>query len=424
MRIDRPPIFRKIAGIAFVVAAIGFAVGVSFAQSPPAAGVPRLEHRAPPSAVRQLPWYDKPDFLTAITSIGALLISIVALTLSYRSSSAQEGRQKREELRNIIERLVTLREEFTGRINGIVDGAERMNYSIFANTKRSIYLQAAEALVKELPGEISSSEYCVLGAENAFESDFLEARRFYREGVKAAKGTSLVAQAVAWRALAASYFTAEPLNPEEGRRCYQESLDVILQQKQRDPYSLYTMLYTYRDWANGELCANDRERAAEKLAKAQEFLFLLPAGYNLKNDEIRLLAMAWSGLGSNFFQDPASEIKSLEEARSAFQRGIELLQESNDPAIIDCRGLIYQNWAREEMLHGFMAKALELANRARESFELLDPSYPWRLEKIRGLQQIFSGVAPPPATLVPSSPPGVAVPPPPVPRKFTGQPGG
>src|ERR1700759_5414153 len=114
MRMDRPPAFRRIAGTSLFVSFVLIS-SLSFAQSPPAAGAPRLEHRSP----AQLPWYDKPDFLSAITSIGALFISILALVLTSRSASAQERRQKREELRNILERLVTLREEFNSRVNSI-----------------------------------------------------------------------------------------------------------------------------------------------------------------------------------------------------------------------------------------------------------------------------------------------------------------
>lgn len=359
-----------------------------------------------------LPWYDKPDFLSAITSIGALFISILALLLTSRSSSAQEKRQKREELRNILERLVNLREEFNSRVNSIVDDAERMNYSTFSNTKRSLYLQAAEALVRELPGEISSSEYYVLGAENAFESDFLQAQQFYQKGVEAArKGTSLVSQAVAWRALAASYFNAEPfLKPEEGRRCYQSSIDIILSQKQRDPYSLYTVLFTYRDWANGELVAQDRAKARQRLAKAEDYLVLLPVGYNLRSDETRLLAMAWSGLGSCFCRDQGAEGKSWEDARTAFQRGIKLLQGLGDAASIDCRGLIYQNWAREELSDGSRDQGLALAHQARDSFELLDSTYPWRLARIRDLQETLNlAAAAPPPPQPGNSPAGPAV---------------
>jgi hypothetical protein len=103
-----------------------------------------------------MPWYQEPNMLSAIGSLSAVLISLVALYLSSRGQSAQQLREKREELRGVLERLVSLREE-QNALSKEQDEGVKAAASVYQNTKREIYLEAAESLARQLSGHVSAA---------------------------------------------------------------------------------------------------------------------------------------------------------------------------------------------------------------------------------------------------------------------------
>ncbi len=211
-----------------------------FAQSPPAAAGPRLEGRAP-AAPPQLPWYDKPDFLSAITSIGALFISILALVLTSRSTSAQE---RETETRRAA--------EHPGTAGHAAGGIQQPGQQHRGRRRTDELFGLLEHQAVSLSAGRGGSGTRAAGPDLFFRILCPGRGECSRIGLSAGaavlstrcgggeEGELSRQQAVAWRALAASYFNAEPfLNPDEGRRCYQASIDIILSQKQRGPLTLF-----------------------------------------------------------------------------------------------------------------------------------------------------------------------------------------
>jgi flagellar biosynthesis/type III secretory pathway M-ring protein FliF/YscJ len=105
-----------------------------------------------------MPWYENTEIWATVGSVGALIISLVALYGTYRRQAEQRMREKREELRGAVERLITLREE-QNRLNEEQDEREKATAAVYQNQKRRIYLEAAETLAREIPNDVSAAEY-------------------------------------------------------------------------------------------------------------------------------------------------------------------------------------------------------------------------------------------------------------------------
>jgi len=245
-------------------------------------------------------WYQDPNNLTAIASVGALIISIIAWFTSHRSSREQAMRQRREELRGLIEKLVDYRSDFNNKFSTLPSEQEKLHYGKLFNTKRSVCLDSAEVLSQQLERDVSFAEFAVLAQENYYESDYSQARKFYLKAVKASeRSSSLINQVFVYRMLAANYFIQDPFRDlDQGRKHFEKSLDIIRTQVdvQRDPYSIYTHTATYREWAHSEMFAQQLEQAKILLGGAVKYAHAIPDWYNGKYTEIRQNASMYCAL--------------------------------------------------------------------------------------------------------------------------------
>lgn len=364
---------------------------ISSSPAPISTATPAPADSTAPSSRQRQSWYEDFNALTAIASVGALVISVIALFLSHRSSTEQRKRERREELRNIIEKLISFREDLDSRINKLADANERINLDRYLNTKRRIYLQAAEKIALELSAEVSSTEYRVLAAENFFDSDFSQMRLFNEKAVKAAQnlGGDKVGKADALRNLGWGYYLEEPYRDiAKGRHYYQSAVEAV--GKENDPYSIYLAVSIYREWALREIWVKEREYAVGRLDKASEFLRKLPDWFNLKYDELRAIAAAWSDLGASYFQDERLGPESkLEKARAAVQSGLNLLRVINDDNTKDLRGRIYQEWSKNEILWGSRELGDKILEQAEQCYLSLSEGHPIRLVRLNAIKDFL-----------------------------------
>jgi tetratricopeptide (TPR) repeat protein len=351
-----------------------FNCNVIFAQTPT------------PDKSQAFPYLDK-DIISGIASIVAILISVIAIRVSSKQSEVQRRREKREELRNIIEKLASLREEYGVKYAKTLDVMERQNLSVSSNIKRSIYLQSAEALAEELKEDVSSSEYSVIGFENELESDFRQARKYYHLAVKYSLKSSLVNQVTSIRYLAGSYYWLEPYGDfPKGRNLYEKAVKLL--KDETDPYLIYTKSYTYRNWAGKEAWqAKDLTLAMEKLQLAYDNIQTISIWYNLKFEELRLIADLWRLLGNQFYSE-----KDAEKARFAFEKSLEVIKELNDDNSNDIRGQIYQDWGYH-ITRLDVTEGTKLLKQAHLHYEGLPALYPSREMRLRFLAQAITQLA-------------------------------
>jgi hypothetical protein len=346
-----------------------------------------------------MPWNQDPNMLSAIGSLSAVLISVIALLLSYRGQAAQQLREKREELRGVLERLVSLREE-QNVLNKEQDEAVRAQAGAYQNTKRIIYLEAAESLARQISRHVNASEYYVLGVENFWDSDFVEAMTYYEMAVKRSRHSSAIRQAEILRTLAALYFIQDPAvqNHDKGRRNYEKAVRVI--KNRDDNYSIYTQALTYRNWAMSELGVKNLSKTDELLKHALSEWMKLPAATSVGwTADLRLIAYNWGYLGTAYFQAREDEANYIEKGRLAFQEALKVAEVlssrygiKNDYTI-DTRGLIFQWWGQQECAAGSRDESHQLLIQAEHEFQSLSDNFAWKNLHLAELQQAQSQIA-------------------------------
>jgi hypothetical protein len=218
-------------------------------------------------------WYNDPailwSFLSGIGSIAAVIVASIAFVSSHRDQSEQRLRQKREELRGVLEKLISFREEF-GKLGMIRYDHERASASSLLNVKRSIYLEAAESIAEEISSSVGPSEYYVIGFENIAESDIVSGLNYYKKAAGIAHKTSNTKQSEIWRSLAGTYYRKEPgvFNVPEGRKAFEMAVKAV--KDASDYYSIYVRALCFRDWGAAEAWSGNFNEAKTRLDQAYD----------------------------------------------------------------------------------------------------------------------------------------------------------
>jgi hypothetical protein len=127
-------------------------------------------------AERQKPWYQQASILI---SFFALLLSMISAIYTQIGQRSEEIRSYEEELRKVVERLLELREEFQIRLPASTPDPQQFEVaSSFLNTKRSIYLAAAEFLTEKIPEHVSPQIYSILSNERFYDLDYSKAEEY------------------------------------------------------------------------------------------------------------------------------------------------------------------------------------------------------------------------------------------------------
>lgn len=347
-------------------------------------------------ATKNRQWYGDPDGLSAAGSIGALVISVVAIFLSQQGASAQQIREKREELRGVIAQLVSLREEHSVAYK-VTDEAEKAVTGVFRNVMRSVYLEAAESIARQIPKHVGAAEYHVLGAENYYDSDYVQSRTYYELAITRSKDSSLSKQSEIWRALASTYVLDDPQmrNATKAEESFEMAVELL--KDRTDHYSNYTRAYAYRDWAQGEILLSNFDRASELLKKVQEEWNKIPlvAGFDMSY-ELRNIANAWRVLGERAFSSESCQSEStIELGRNAFEQALTLLQSitekygTNNDYLIDAKALVCQEWGRNETAIGSKDEGLKLLRQAQALYLSIASNYSWKAMRLQGLSEFL-----------------------------------
>jgi hypothetical protein len=345
--------------------------------------------------------------LSDLGSLFAVAISILALYLSQRGQHAQNVREKKEELRGVLERLVSLREEFNSLMKE-PDEALRSSGSAFLNTKKAFYTEAAESIVRTIPNHVTASEYYVIALENQLESDFADAQTFYAEAARRANDSSPTRRSEINRALAWSYFGNPRFrNLDKGRAAYRAAADALAGLD--DPYSMYTRSLGYRSWAEAELWIENRDEAWRLLALAHDEWLKIPTANAVGwISDFRQIGYDWMHVGALFFRAEPRTTETIARGREAFARSSSVFQSlsqaygvSNDYRI-DALGLLLQTQAQCEHAAGFAEEARGFLADAEKEFLRLPDAFPWkalRLAELAKSKSLMAGGRGPAPTL-------------------------
>ncbi len=235
------------------------------------------------------------EFLTGLS--GAILGAVLTGLFAWWLQSNQQINDKKQELRKIIMEFLKLREEYFARDATIDDPQKREASGISFNTKRVIYLEEAESLANAIPNYVSSSIYDTLAYEFMQDSNFSKAEEYLKRAVKASQ--TVILKCVALRSLGVFYFGPGPLHSFDlGREYFKQAVDLI--KNPVDPYSLYTLGYSYEIWGLQEMANGFENEGLQQIDRARKYYRDLPNNHPLRDQYLGMLdnkvagARAWS----------------------------------------------------------------------------------------------------------------------------------
>src|SRR5713101_2702075 len=129
------------------------------------------------AAEKHTPWYRE---ARGIVSALALFVSATSLAYTWRSDRAAELRQKRQELRQIVQELTEMRLRYVADLARMSDPQQQRDIGNILQAKQSILLEAAEVLGNNIPREVTSSAYRTLAWENVYDARLAQAERRFR----------------------------------------------------------------------------------------------------------------------------------------------------------------------------------------------------------------------------------------------------
>jgi hypothetical protein len=337
-------------------------------------------------------WSLDSDIWKVIPGVGALGMSVVALVVSSRSTREKTAREQREELKEFIEKLIDFRNEFNTKFSTFAIDADREAFSVMTNTKRSIYLQSAEYLARQVEN-ITSAEWSVLAFEYQADSNFVKAESLCNLALEVARDGSLAVQAAALRGVAWAAMMQGPAGQQRGRMAYEKA--TRLMKAQNDPYSIYLRTYTFRMWANAEFAvsnlANARDRVMDGLRASRE----MPGWINYRWMELRACVGFLIGVTERWMADPNPDPNA---ARACLDEVARIIQEDHDDISREMLGQVY--W-RQAQLAATAQDAVSF-----ERFSQLAKASP---QPNQANAQTFGG--PPPAMAITTPPPPPFAPP-------------
>src|SRR2546430_172567 len=108
------------------------------------------------AAERHTPWYRE---ARGIVSALALFVSATSLAFTWRSDRAAELRQKRQELRQIVQELTEMRLRYVAELARMSDPQQQRDIGNILQAKQSILLEAAGVLAAAIPRAGTSGAY-------------------------------------------------------------------------------------------------------------------------------------------------------------------------------------------------------------------------------------------------------------------------
>ncbi len=216
---------------------------------------------------------------------GALLGAIIGGLISWMQHRNEQLATKKLEFQAAIVALLEARRDYQLRIMKLSDSQEKEFESGMLNEKRMLNIEVAITVAEQIPKHISSTGYRILAQEIHMDSDTFRAERHFLKAISVASRSPLY-QAIALRYLGIFYCLP---GAQQSFSKAEETFDkaIKLLEPRQDPYSLYTLAFTYENWGLHLLANNFRVQGQHKLDAARKYYESLPA-----NDVLRKTSLA------------------------------------------------------------------------------------------------------------------------------------
>jgi tetratricopeptide (TPR) repeat protein len=219
---------------------------------------------------KKKPWYRQTP---SLISVLALLASIATAIYSGVQGKHQDVRQKQDSLRAIVSGLIDLAAEYQSKLGSEpakqLSINEREFISGMMNTKRMLLDEAADNLVRQVPDDVSSSEYHFLADGKLTNGGASKAEEYYKKAVTVSQEP--LVKMIALRKLAGFYAQRGPFHSiSEARKRFQEAVDLIPGEP-RDDATAYAVGFTWDMWGAAEFMNEFPEEGRQKMAKARKY---------------------------------------------------------------------------------------------------------------------------------------------------------
>jgi len=212
------------------------------------------------AAEKHTPWYRE---ARGIVSALALTVSAASLAYAWRSDGAAEIRQKRQEIRQIVQELTEMRLRDVADLGRFTDPQQQRDIGKILQAKQSILLEAAEVLADDIPKQVTSSAYRTLAWENVYDERLAQAELFFRAALDASRTPT--GRAYAYRDLG-TFYAAYLDKVEQAREMFQ--LGVKQLEGGWDPAAQLALADTYGTWSAMEADKGDAAKGHDLLQVA------------------------------------------------------------------------------------------------------------------------------------------------------------
>lgn len=211
-------------------------------------------------------WYKD---VSVVISVLAFLFSLVTTWYASQQARQQQIAANKTELRDIITRISEIPRDYTAYaqtytdplILGQLNGSLQVENGMLA--KRAVEISA------RLPGEVTSSEYLLIGQSLFYSNAPEEAAQMYQQAVATAKNANDLSAALRQQANLQMLLG----EAEAGRATYQVALQVFERfPVNNDFYRLSTTAMTHMAWAASEFTIGECQAVVDHLAEAEALI--------------------------------------------------------------------------------------------------------------------------------------------------------
>ncbi len=221
------------------------------------------------------PWYLEGSTLTSAL---AVLVALISFFISSYQGDQKELREKREEFRSVLEKLVSMSEEVDRLRSADFDTQEVSRRLDYLHDSKDLYRSSAEMLAQDLGPNVLFAEYLIMGDQFQEDNNHRKATEYYEKALaplikmKTWKtDADLVEQNRAYRRLARLQNSL--LLKNVAKMNYYFDLAIQAAKGEGNDLMRFTAGATYEDWAEGERRLKNYKESLVKLELAeQEFL--------------------------------------------------------------------------------------------------------------------------------------------------------
>ncbi|MEM9508339.1 MAG: hypothetical protein AAGA16_11755, partial [Cyanobacteria bacterium P01_E01_bin.35] len=221
------------------------------------------------------PWYKTPS---TIISLLALLFSFGTTGVSYYESTQAEIREKRIELRGLLQRIANLPKENVELTDKYKNSPELLSIRSLINQEYNLLTTQSAEITNDITSYLSANEFYSVASALMQSASLSEVDKFLQLGIKKANNNPAE---LAPLLRTHGTFLIGTGEISEGRKSFEKALQVWNGYNEQNPYFKTSEdIYTHLSWASIERHINNVEESKVHIRKAYDLSKRLTPGPN------------------------------------------------------------------------------------------------------------------------------------------------